>query len=763
MPEIDRIESPFSSFAPDYAEVKVLENVENFDLELDFTAAYLQNMDKHVAIREAYCLQVLFPRVFQDLQPGDTFAGRTVYRQIGFGLENASGGSGYYCYESNLRSEMENSEIDAETQVQLEAAIELWSTEDTIEGKLVSSLPEDVLKYTSNEIASMGGRLAGVMMDYQKLVQIGIPGLVEAVERGKIKASTSGGDVQLYEGMLMALELLVDICNRYASQARHLAATMGDESLEAELLQVAGTLEKITKSAPQTLREGIQLYWLYTLISGAVNYGRMDVALGDLLAKDLDSGVLNEAQALKLLTAFWQMIADRHIFFNGRVIIGGKGRPNEANADRFALLAMEATRLVVETEPQLTLRFYKGQNPALMKKALNVIAEGRTYPMLYNDDVNIPAVASSFGVGEDEAANYLPYGCGEYTLDHRAVGSPNCGFSMLKALEATLNNGRDLLTDKELGLALGEFSSFATYADLYAAYKAQIEHHLNHLAQRHALEYEAEHASAAFLYVSMLYDNCIENGRSVVNRGPVYTGGIVETFGMVNTSDSLAAIKGLVYEQGRMTREQMLAALKADFAGYGTEHRLMKSVPKYGNDDDYVDEIMAEVSYHVSTACQASGDRVGLDYFLVVNINNFANVAFGNATAASADGRRAGSPYANGNTPTAGNDTKGVTAFLNSIVKPDPRVHAGYVHNMKFSRGMFTKERPKLEALLGTYFAKGGTQAMITVVSREDLENAMQEPEKYRNLIVRVGGFSARFVELNHQVQLDVIKRTLLE
>jgi pyruvate-formate lyase len=601
------------------------------------------------------------------------------------------------------------------------------------------------------------------MMDYQKLVQIGIPGLMEAVERGKIKASTSGGDVQLYEGMLMALELLVDICNRYASQARHLAATMGDESLEAELLQVAGTLEKITKSAPQTLREGIQLYWLYTLISGAVNYGRMDVALGDLLAKDLDSGVLNEAQALKLLTAFWQMIADRHIFFNGRVIIGGKGRPNEANADRFALLAMEATRLVVETEPQLTLRFYKGQNPALMKKALNVIAEGRTYPMLYNDDVNIPAVASSFGVGEDEAANYLPYGCGEYTLDHRAVGSPNCGFSMLKALEATLNNGRDLLTDKELGLALGEFSSFATYADLYAAYKAQIEHHLNHLAQRHALEYEAEHASAAFLYVSMLYDNCIENGRSVVNRGPVYTGGIVETFGMVNTSDSLAAIKGLVYEQGRMTREQMLAALKADFAGYGTEHRLMKSVPKYGNDDDYVDEIMAEVSYHVSTACQASGDRVGLDYFLVVNINNFANVAFGNATAASADGRRAGSPYANGNTPTAGNDTKGVTAFLNSIVKPDPRVHAGYVHNMKFSRGMFTKERPKLEALLGTYFAKGGTQAMITVVSREDLENAMQEPEKYRNLIVRVGGFSARFVELNHQVQLDVIKRTLLE
>jgi len=154
---------------------------------------------------------------------------------------------------------------------------------------------------------------------------------------------------------------------------------------------------------------------------------------------------------------------------------------------------------------------------------------------------------------------------------------------------------------------------------------------------------------------------------------------------------------------------------------------------------------------------------VGLDYFLVVNINNFANVAFGQVTAASADGRRAGSPYANANTPTPRNDTKGVTAFLNSIVKPNPSVHAGYVHNMKFSKQMFTQDRVKLEALLNTYFAKGGTQAMITVVSRDDLENALKEPEKYRNLIVRVGGFSARFVELNLEVQIDIINRTLIE
>lgn len=763
MPKRESINSPFSSYAPDYAEVRVLENVDNFDLELEFTHAYRQNIHEHAAIREARCLQVLFPRVFQELQPGEIFAGCTRYRQIGFGLENASGGPGYYCYAQNLRSEMENSAITEDVRDQLEAAMDLWTTEATIEGKLVASLPEDIKKFTSNEIASMGGRLSGAMMNFEKLIRIGLPGLREEIRRSKEHLLGEGRDIKLLEGMNMALDLLTDICHRYAAQARQQAAACEDESQEGELLQMAGSIEKITTSAPQTLREGIQLYWLYALISGVVNYGRMDIALGDLLVKDLESGVLTETQALELIMALWQKIADRHIFFNGRVILGGKGRPNEANADRFALLAMETTRRVIETEPQLTLRFYKGQNPALMSTALDVIAEGRTYPMLYNDDINIPAVAKSFGVDEVEAANYLPFGCGEYVLDHRSFGSPNCGFSMLKALEATLNNGRNLLTGDELGLALGEFSSFKTYDELYAAYKKQIEHHLFYLAQRHSLEYKAENNSAAFLYVSMLYDDCIQKGRSVVDRGPVYSGGIVETFGMVNTADSLAAIKKLVYEEKLMTQEQILAALKADFEGYEREHRLMKATPKYGNDNDYVDEIMKAVSLHVATACQALGDRVGLDYFLVVNINNFANVTFGNVTAASADGRKAGSPYANGNTPTAGNDTKGVTAFMNSIVKPTPCVHAGYVHNMKFSKQMFTKERAKLEALLNTYFAKGGTQAMITVVSRGDLESAMREPEKYRNLIVRVGGFSARFVELNRQVQMDIINRTLIE
>ena len=171
--------------------------------------------------------------------------------------------------------------------------------------------------------------------------------------------------------------------------------------------------------------------------------------------------------------------------------------------------------------------------------------------------------------------------------------------------------------------------------------------------------------------------------------------------------------------------------------------------------------MMQQLSNFICEYTRGCAAKVGLDYFLIVNINNFGNVHLGRNTPASADGRFSGEPLANGNTPTAGMDRKGLTAFLNSIRKIDPSCHAGYVQNMKFSKTMFREERPKLKALLDTYFDKGGTQAMITVVSKGDLENAMKCPEKYTNLIVRVGGFSARFVELERDVQLHILQRTL--
>ncbi len=737
-----------------------------FDLELKFTETYRRCQNEPRAIREVECLRVLFPETLLPMQPGDMFAGRLRYCDISYGLEEDSGGLAGFGIRrwdglEQIDRHIKSSGIEGEYLRQVQEMAEFWKDETTIK-KYWQRMPEEMKQVVTQNIGTGSRfRMAGLMLDFDKLVQHGVPGLIEDVQMNKSRAAQAGRDTTLYDGMRMALDLLVDVIRHYARQAESAALDTEDAGWKSELLTMALVLEKIAVAKPETMREAAQLFWLYALISSVVNYGRMDVYLGDFYAQDIDRGVLTEADAVRLLSSLWKLIADRNIVFNGRIIIGGRGRRNEANADRFALAAMEASRLVVETEPQLTLRLTTGMNPTLYAKALDVIGEGRPYPMLYNDDVNVPSAKTAFNVSEQEAEQYLPYGCGEYVLNHISVGSPNCSLMMLKALEVTLHNGKNGMDGKPMGIPTGEFASFRTFDELWAAYTRQIEYHVRYLAQAHALEYQVEAEESEFLFPSLLYDHCLERGKSLIQGGARYRGGAVETFGMVNAADSLAAIKDLVYDRKVLTAEQLLAALDANFEGYERERRLMLKSPKYGNDDDSVDTIMEAVSDHASQFTRSLAAEFGLDYYLIVNINNMANVSSGKEAAASADGRRSGEPLANGNTPTAGRDTHGVTAFLNSISKIDPSYHAGYVHNMKFSPQMFRADRPKTEALLKTYFDKGGTQAMITVVGRGDLEAALREPEKYRNLIVRVGGFCAQFVELPSEVQADLIARTL--
>lgn len=735
-----------------------------FALELAFTETYQHHLNADPALREAHCLRVMMPTLLDPPQPDDLLVGRIRYPAVGFGLEDAAGGPVYYCHSDRILPRL--NEIEPDERAKIEAMLAFWEGQATIKGLLLRRLPEETRRATSNHVAEMGGRLAGTLLDFEKLVRLGIPGLRAEIAQ----ARRANGDLPLYRGMDLALDLFVEIIRMYAMQTG------------GEMRQV---LENIAVRAPETFREAAQLAWLYALVSGTVNYGRMDVYLGDFYAADVDSGRISEAEALALTQSLWRLIAARQTVFNGRVYLGGRGRPNEANADRFALAAMEATRTVIEIEPQLTLRFYEGQNPALMEKALQVIGEGRTFPMLYNDDVNVPAAANAFRVPTEEAEHYLPYGCGEYALDHRGVGSPNCSLNLLKNLEVVLHGGKDAQTGEQIGLSLtpnpspfggGESNpaltlgegpgvrgggAFPTFDSLWSDCARQLEYYIEKLAERHRLEVDTEAEQAAFLYCSMLYDDCIARGKSLLGGGVRYRGGLIETYGMVNAADSLTAIKSLVYDRKLLSLEQLVAALDADFEGYERERRLMLACPKFGNDDPEADDMLCRVSDHAALATMRQAERVGLDYFLIVNINNYMNVNLGGQTIASAEGRKAGKPLANGNTPTAGNDTKGVTAMLNSLTKADPSIHAGYTQNMKFSKSLFREQLPKVQALLQTYFQNGGAQAMITVVGRGDLENALRDPDSHRNLIVRVGGFSARFVELAPEIQQDLLMRTL--
>jgi pyruvate-formate lyase len=414
-----------------------------------------------------------------------------------------------------------------------------------------------------------------------------------------------------------------------------------------------------------------------------------------------------------------------------------------------------------EIEPQLTLRFYKGMNPLLMEKALEAIGEGTTYPMLYNDDVNVEAVMKAFEVSYEEALQYVPFGCGEYVLDHRSLGTPSGVINLTKALEAVLHNGKDGTTGNLIGIRTGEFESFMTFDEFFEAYKKQITHFVEALADQEELEYKIAGENAAFLYFSMLYDNCMEKGKGILEGGVKYLGGTLETYGNTNAADSLMVIKELIYDKKNMTPKRMLEALDANFIGFEKEQRMMLNTAKYGNDDLQADEMAIRNHEFVCNIIRNQKNRTGLHSYLAVIINNSANTTLGRLTSASPDGRKAGQPFANANMPSAGSDKNGITSVMNSQVKLSASIHAGSVQNMKFSRELFTSGLSTVKSLLNTYFDKGGTQAMITVVNRGDLENAMKNPEQFRHVFVRVGGFSARFVELERDIQLEIISRTL--
>lgn len=743
-------------------------------MELQFTDAYRQHKDDHIAIREAMCLKAQFPAICAPIQESDLIAGRIEWGLVGFSPHNGppNAGYGYYCFDEEILRAVEKGNIPIEQRDGVMEMLHFWKketsrrkVEEVFDDRMVQYLFRDEVTPQPYNYKPMVGqpiyRMAGIYLDYQKMMRLGIPGMYQEADSYREKAASGDGDPVLYEAMLIALDVFVDVCRFYQQQALEMVELADDPQRKRELTEMAHVLEKITVSAPTTLHEALQLSFLYSMMCGTIEFGRMDIYLGDFYVNDIDQGEITEEDALAMMHSIWRLINDQIRSVDGRVIIGGKGRPNEENADRFALLALETTRTYGKAVlPQLTLRFYDGMNPMLMEKAIDLIGDGHTFPLLYNDDILVPAVAHAMDIPLSVAEHYCPLGCGEITLDHMGFGTPNGALNVLKALEITLHNGIDTITGQRLGLETGELADFKTFDAFFEAYKLQLNLYIEILADFQELEYVLAGKDAPYLYLSMLYDDCMVRGKGMFDGGVRYLDGTLETYGNVNAADSLTAIKKLVFEEKVITADRLLKALVNNFRGYEDEHRLMLDCPKYGNDDDRADSIMVQLHDFICNTIRDQSNRTNLHSYLNVIINNSQNTTLGRWVGASADGRKAGAAMANANTPSGGSDKKGVTAMMNSIVKPNPAIHAGSVQNIRFGQDIIINQKDKFKALMKTYFEQGGSQAMVTVINRGDLERAILEPEKYQNVFVRVGGFSARFVDLPKDVQVDILSRT---
>jgi pyruvate-formate lyase len=441
-----------------------------------------------------------------------------------------------------------------------------------------------------------------------------------------------------------------------------------------------------------------------------------------------------------------------------RVVIGGKGRRNEPEADRFCMAAMEASRRHHQRIPQLTLRFYDGQDPSLMRKAFDVIGSGCVFPMLYNDDVILPGIQRALGVDADEANSYHPLGCGEYMLACKSPSLLNFGWSAPKSVEAALRGGYDA-RGQALGPPCPPVGDDDPFDKIQENLRLQVEALTDLAAASHTSNNRVMGKECAFLLAGLLKDDCIRRGRSLLDGGVRYVGGCIMGHGFTNAADALHAIHQVVYRRRKAKLSDVLAALDADFEGYEELLRLVRNQAKYGNDDQEADGQVVELWRMMSEISAKAARKHGLDFLTISSVNP-GGYFMGALCGATADGRRAGEPFAIGNAPTAGNDTHGLTALLNSLAKVDA-ANGGSASNIKLAKSLFSDNRAKLDTIFDVYWKRGGIQASVSVVDQEQLLDAMEHPQRYPHLLVRLGGWTARFVELEKTQQEEIIRRCI--
>ncbi len=770
-----RTKDSYSGYATIYNNEPRLDFTELLNHMELFTEVYKACKDEHPAIREAKCLDAQFPQIMLDIMPNDLFCGREDIFPLGMNAQYINSEWGFAMNFEWFDEKIADTSIASEDRERLVVLREYWKDHTSTKKFLAEMDPTDKVYMITGGVtdgtvldlanfphaATALQRVAGIFLDYHKLLEYGLSGLYELINEKQKEHPEN--DPNFYEGMRMGLKTIIKTLKWYADQAAKLYEAERDELRKKDLKEMERICRKLVTEKPETFREAIQLVIIYNMIDGAREWGRMDDYLALYYKHDLEAGVLDEQEAIRLLTSFWQLMIVKEQVTDDRVIIGGLGRKHPEEADELAMVIMEVSRRVKDIVPQLTLRMYKGMNPKLYEKALECIGEGTTYPMLYQDENIIPGVMNVFGIDYEAALGWMPLGCGEFTIDHSIIASPNSVLNMANVLWGTINGGYDSTGKYKMTPNDTKLTDYKTFDELWDTYCENVKYLTDVSARNHSRGYEIIAKDMALNLHNILYDGCMDAGKGVINGGCVKCGGSDEIYGIVTCSDSLYAIKKYVYEDKVISPQRLIDALKADFKGYEKELAILLNADKFGNDLEEVDNMMKAVHEMVCyTMLDISGKYYGLDCFGMVNINNRDNTTYGRNTGATPDGRRAGEPLTNANNPTSGMDKNGVTAFINSLLKARGDIHFGVVQNMKFSKDTFNNMRETvIRPTLDSYFGRGGTQAMINVVGREDLENARKYPEKYSNLIVRVGGFSARYIELDDDIQRDILNRTL--
>lgn len=689
--------------------------------------------------------------------------------------------------------------ITEKTKEQLREIAPFWQN-NNLRARGEALLPEEVRVFMETGVFGMEGKLnagdAHLAVNYKRILKDGLRGYEKRVK--EYKASLDLTDPEsidkycFYNAVLIVLEAVRNFANRYSVLAKDLAEKELNQERKIELLEISRICSKVPYEPAETFREAVQSVWFIQLIlqiesnGHSLSYGRFDQYMYPYYNRDIKNGTIKESEALELLTCLWiktltinKVRSQAHTLSSAgspmyqNVTIAGQTIDKKDAVNDLSFLVLKSVAQTRLTQPNLTVRYHKNINKHFLDECVEVMRLGFGMPALNNDEIIIPSFMD-WQVKEEDAYNYSAIGCVETAVPgkwgYRCTGMSYINFPRM--LLCTMNNGVDLTSNKRFTKGYGYFTEMESYEELLKAWDKTIREITRYSVIVENVIDKASERDVPDILCSALTDDCIARGKTIKEGGAVYDFISGLQVGIANMADCLAAIKKLVYEEKKITRQELWNAILDDFSSPENkkiQEMLIREAPKYGNDDDYVDQLIVEaydsyieeIEKYPNTRYNR-GPIGGIRYAGTSSIS--ANVGQGMSTMATPDGRNAFEPLAEGCSPAHNSDKNGPTAVFKSVSKlRTNKITGGVLLNQKMTPQMLSTEenRQKLELLIKTFFNRlHGYHVQYNIVSKETLIDAQKHPEKHKDLIVRVAGYSAFFNVLSKKTQDDIIGRT---
>ena len=674
--------------------------------------------------------------------------------------------------------------ISEETKDKLRSAFTYWDGRTTNE-IAAAFMPPESLEAHNDVVYTVGNYfyngVGHISPDYNKVLTEGVLSVIasaeEAIEQLDFTDAEAQNKRRFLESVIIANKAVIAFAERFAALAEEKAATCDGDRKE-ELLEIARICRQVPAHPATTLQEALQAFWFVHLVVQIESNGHSisPMRFDQYMNPFLQEGSTSVERAQELLDMLWVKFSELNkvrdeastmafagypMFMN--LIVGGQSRDGSDATNAMSFLVLQASANTKLYAPSLSIRIHEGTPDVLYKRAAEVSRLGLGYPAYYNDRVIIPALLAR-GLSREDARDYGIIGCVEPQVGGKTEGWHDAAFfNMSKVIELCLNDGVDRRTGKQIGPKSGKLEDFTSFDEVMKSYEAQTSYFVKLMAAAdNAVDMtHGKHCPLPFL--SGLVEDCIGRGMSLQEGGAIYNFTGPQGVGVANAGDSLAAIKKLVFEDKSITAKELQEALHNNFAGQ-EDLRLMlvNRAPKYGNDNDFADAVAKEAAgIYCNEVNRYKNPRGGK--FQPGLYPASANVPLGSVVTATPDGRMAWSPLADGVSPISGYDSCGPTASVLSVAKLDHEIASnGTLLNQKFHPSALEGENglDNLKAVTETYFQNGGFHVQYNVISRETLEEAQENPDNYKGLVVRVAGYSAFFTALDKSLQDDIIART---